>query len=74
MDYLLSFLKASKGMILVTMEGWEKSWGVNLELKFCQEHQIPVYKIDPNEIPSDLSQVLSVSLDQSQVNALLKTG
>jgi len=72
MTYLLDFLKVSKGMILITMEGWKASWGVQQELKFCQKNQIPVYKIDPNEIPSDLSRILSVPLDQNQLNALLE--
>jgi len=70
--YLLNFLKVSKGMILVTMEGWKDSWGVQQELKFCQETQIPVYKIDPDQIPSDLFQVLSSPLNQEQLAHLLK--
>lgn len=69
--YLLDFLKVSKGMILVTMEGWKESWGVREELKFCQEKGIPVYRIDPNHMPDDLSQILSKPLGQSQINALL---
>ena len=35
MDYLLSFVKISKSLILVTLEGWKESWGVQQELKFC---------------------------------------
>lgn len=71
-SYLLEFLKVSRGMILVTMEGWKESWGVQQELKFCQENQIAVYKIDPNQISSDLSQVLSSPLDQEQLDHLLE--
>lgn len=69
--YLLDFLKVSKGMILVTMEGWKESWGAQQELKFCQENHIPIYRVDPNKIPDDLSQILSKPLDQGQINALL---
>jgi hypothetical protein len=72
MDYLLSFLKASKGMILVTMEGWEHSWGVNLELKFCQEHQIPVYLMSPEQVSENLSLLLLKPLDKSQLTQLLE--
>ena len=70
--YLLSFLKASQGMILVTMGEWKDSWGVQQELKFCQENKIPVYKIDPDQVPSDLSQVLSSPLNQEQIADLLE--
>jgi len=70
-SYLLTFLKASKGMILITMAGWKKSWGVQQELKFCQENQIPVYQIDPNDIPLDLSQILFEPLEPMQLKALL---
>lgn len=70
--YLLDFLKVSKGVILVTMDGWKESWGVQQELKFCQENRIPVYKIDPNSLPGDLSQVLSSPLDQEQLTHLLE--
>ena len=71
-SYLLEFLKVSKGMILVTMEGWQESWGVQQELRFCQENQIPVYIVDPHEVSGDLSQILSAPLDQRQINALLE--
>ena len=70
--YLLTFLNASKGMVLVTMEGWKKSWGVQQELKFCQENSIPIYQIDPNNIPLDLSQILLEPLEPTQLKALLE--
>ncbi len=70
--YLLTFLKASKGMIVVTMEGWKESWGVRQELQFCQENQIPVYTVDPDEASGDLSQILFEPLDQRQLDRLLE--
>ena len=70
--YLLSFLKASKGLILVAMEGWKESWGVQQELKFCQENQIPVYTVDPDDASGDLSQILFEPLDQQRLDALLE--
>lgn len=69
---LLSFLKISKGMILITMEGWKESWGVQQELLFCQEHRIPVYMVHPNDISDDLSRILFEPLDQTQIRALLE--
>lgn len=71
MDYLLSFLKASKGMILVAMEGWKTSWGVNLELKFCQEHQIPVYIMSPDQLSEDLSSIFLKPLQETEINQYL---
>jgi hypothetical protein len=73
MNYLLSFLKASKGMILITMQGWEKSWGLNLEIKFCQENKIPVFLMAPEQLSNDMSEILAKPLDQAQVNQLLET-
>lgn len=71
MTYLLDFLRVSKGLILVTMEGWEKSWGVNQELIFCQQKSIPVYIMSP-EVTKNISQILSAPLDQKQVDQLLQ--
>lgn len=71
MDYLLSFLKASKGMILVAMEGWKTSWGVNLELKFCQENQIPVYLLSPNHALEDLSSIFLKPLHETEIHQFL---
>lgn len=70
--YLLDFLRVSKGMILDAMEALEESWGVQEEFKFCRENRIPVYRIDPNQMPENLSQIFSQPLRKSQLNALLE--
>jgi hypothetical protein len=72
MDYLFEFLKASKGLILLTMEGWEKSWGLNQELIFCLENQIPVYLMDPAERSENYSFMFSKPLNPQQLSQLLK--
>jgi hypothetical protein len=72
MAYLLDFLKVSKGMILLTMEGWQKSWGVNQELIFCQQNNIPVYIMSPDQVTKNISHILSTPLDQKQVDQLLR--
>ena len=72
MAYLLRFLKTSKGLILVTLEGWRKSWGVRQEIKFCQENNIPVYLMCPDQASRDLSKILDAPLSQQQVNLLLE--
>lgn len=71
LEYLLTFLKLSKGLILVTMDGWKKSWGVNQELKFCQAYQIPVYLMNPEEVSEELSNVLLKPLSREQINQLI---
>ena len=72
MTYLLRFLKTSKGLILVTLEGWQKSWGVNQEIKFCQENQMPVYVMCPDQASKDLSKIFDAPLSQQQVTFLLE--
>ena len=72
MTYLLRFLKTSKGLILVTLEGWQKSWGVNQEIKFCQENHIPVYIMSLDHTSNDLPKILDAPLSQQQVNLLLE--
>jgi hypothetical protein len=71
MTYLLEFLKVCKGMILVTMKGWEQSWGARQELLFCQNNEIPVYLMDPQESLDNYKKILSVSLTQIQLQQVL---
>ena len=67
MPYLFDFLKVSKGMILIKVEGWQDSWGVRQELEFCQKHNIPVYMIDPDQIDGDLKQIFVKPIEISQI-------
>jgi len=73
MTYLLRFLKTSRGLILVTLEGWQNSWGVSQEIKFCQENHIPVYIMCLDQTSKDLSKILDAPLSQQQVDLLLET-
>lgn len=72
MPYLLAFLNASKGMVLITLDGWKKSWGVNQELLFCQEHKIPVYLMAPDQLSQEPSEILSTPLNPQQMAHLLE--
>lgn len=72
MPYLFNFLKTSKGLVLITLEGWKESWGVQQELQFCQTHTIPVYRLTPEQVNSDLTEHLSLPLDQGKINQLLR--
>ncbi len=68
MPYLLDFLRVSKGLILIKVEGWQNSWGIQQELNFCQENQIPVYTMNPDQIYANLTEILSYPLGQKQIN------
>lgn len=45
-----SLLNESKGMIVLTIEGWKESYGVNAEIEFCKKSDIPIYYLDPEKI------------------------
>lgn len=72
MPYLFDFLKVSKGLILIQLEGWKESWGVQQELVFCHENHIPVFTMLADEINKDLSDIFSPSLDRCNVSILLE--
>ena len=72
MPYLFEFLTVSKGLILITIDGWQKSWGVQQELKFCHETHIPVFTIQADEIGQTLQYVLSQPLNRDQLSRLLE--
>lgn len=62
MPYLFEFLKASKGMILVMADGWQNSWGVQQEILYCQDNQIPVHKLTLEQVYGDLREILFSSV------------
>ena len=44
------FLLRFNAMIVVQLPGWEKSKGIQEELKICRQHGIPYAYAQPNEI------------------------
>lgn len=50
-----SYLKACTKCVILTIEGWDKSKGVALEIAFCIDHKIPIVYLDfeTGEITSD---------------------
>ena len=50
LDFDFSLLRASKGMIVLKIDGWEQSYGVKAEINLCQELSLPVYYLDPLEL------------------------
>ncbi|MBN20661.1 MAG: hypothetical protein CL678_05170 [Bdellovibrionaceae bacterium] len=49
LDFDFTLLKASQGMIVLQLEGWENSYGVNAEIEFCKKHNIPIYFLNLDE-------------------------
>lgn len=70
MPYLHSFLRVSKGMILVEAEGWQSSWGVAQEVEFCLQHQIPIFKIAPQQLENCSASFLAEPLTSQEIEAL----
>ena len=45
--YDTNFLSVSNALYVLQLEGWEKSIGVNAEIKLAKEQGIPIYYILP---------------------------
>lgn len=50
LDFGLSLLRKASGMIVLEIDGWEKSFGVQAEIALCQELSIPVKYLNPKEL------------------------
>jgi hypothetical protein len=47
MGYNKSMMLASRGMIVIQLDGWSKSKGVAAEIEFCTDNNISVIYVDP---------------------------
>lgn len=56
MPFDFAMLGQSRGMLLLKLEGWEQSYGVKLEIEYCQQHQIPIHYLELDEV---LTEVMS---------------
>ena len=70
-------MKSSHGMIVATMKGWDKSFGVNYELEFFEKQEKPIRMLCSSiGISSDLLENLQLGtfkrekLDDEQIEAL----
>lgn len=48
------------GMVVVTMDGWKESVGVQEEIKFCEENDIPITYMHPIEVNDFIMQFVSM--------------
>lgn len=59
-------------MIVLTIDGWEQSYGVKAEIELCQKLSIPVVYLDPSSLETSeapmslLSSVVHVFNDVSK--------
>jgi hypothetical protein len=50
LNFDFSLLKSARGMILITIDGWEQSYGVRAEIELCQKLSIPIKYLDPAQL------------------------
>ncbi|MDR1693617.1 MAG: DUF1937 family protein [Lactobacillaceae bacterium] len=50
MPFSLTMLDKSQGLILLMLDGWEKSAGILKEIEYCKNNKIPVYKFAYDEL------------------------
>ena len=50
LEFDFSLLKASQGMIVLTIPGWDISFGVTAEIQLCKNLKIPVYYLAPESL------------------------
>ena len=53
LDFDFSLLLASKGMIVLKIDGWKESYGVSKEIELCNEKSIPIKYLDPKDLDSN---------------------
>ncbi len=54
LEFDFSLLQEAQGMIVLTIDGWKESYGVNKEIELCEELEIPVTYIDPSKLDEDI--------------------
>lgn len=50
LEFDFSLLRASKGMIVLKIDGWKESFGVKAEIELCQKLSIPIKYLDPQHL------------------------
>lgn len=55
LDFDFSLLRASMGMIVLTIPGWKESYGVGKEIELCHELSLPIKYLNPISLDNDLT-------------------
>jgi hypothetical protein len=61
LDFDFSLLKASKGMIVLKIDGWKESFGVKAEIDLCQKLSIPIKYLDPMHLEEGVDPMSAIS-------------
>lgn len=61
LDFDFSLLKASKGMIVLKIDGWKESFGVKAEIELCQQLSIPIKYLDPKELEAGVDPAVALT-------------
>lgn len=63
LDFDFTLLKSAKGMIVLTIDGWKQSYGVQAEIDLCNKLDIPVKYLNPDDLDlvKDIDQVLTLA-------------
>jgi len=57
------FICASKKIIIVMLDGWKKSVGVNFETSIANKYGIPIEYLDPTPYIKDLEKELKIEVN-----------
>lgn len=55
LDFDFSLLKKSDAMIVLTIEGWDKSYGVGKEIELCKKLDIEIKYLNPSDLDLNIS-------------------
>ncbi len=58
LDFDFSLLRSAQGMLALTIDGWEQSYGVKAEIELCEKLSIPVKYLDPALLGDSVEEVL----------------
>ena len=58
-QYDLNILRRCQAMVVVMIDGWRESKGVNLEVRFANDHDIPVTYYRPGDPTANLFDFLA---------------
>jgi hypothetical protein len=55
LDFDFSLLKKSDAMIVLTIDGWDKSYGVGKEIELCKKLDIEIKYLNPSDLDLNIS-------------------
>lgn len=64
----LDLLYPSQGLLLLKVEGWDTSRGVQEYINACKAKHIPIYEVEPDDMEKTLNVLLSRDMDNLEKN------